>query len=225
MKNLRPQEIFFCSQSSQVLYSYFSSASLLCNPLSVEFFYVYWAPLCFVLSTAATSLEDNFLQALLEPIGWYPWSFQSVSTEVLSPLTPHPSGIHISFVDLPYPVGHQHNHAVQECGTESFMKDSIFTLFPIPLGHRQYSMKSWARKKSHIIQIIHISPSPLWWPMDWISFTRSSVPNWLFWGWGWGVSFLLGGSSGIYSITFLPYQKSQHGSESTLRSSWNLPKY
>lgn len=104
MKNLRPQEIFFCSQSSQVLYSYFSSASLLCNPLSVGFFYVYWAPLCSLLSTAATSVEDNFLQALPEPIGWYPWSFQSMSTKVLSPLTPHPSGIHISFVDLPCPV-------------------------------------------------------------------------------------------------------------------------
>lgn len=95
-KNLRPQEIFSCSQPSQVLYSCFPSASLLCSPLSVRFIYVHWAPLWFLLSTAAASLEDNFLQAWPEPIGWYPWSFQTTSTEALSPLTPHPSGIYIS---------------------------------------------------------------------------------------------------------------------------------
>lgn len=33
------------------------------------------------------------------------------------------------------------------------------------------------------------------------------------------MSFLLGGSSVIYAIAFLPYQESQHVSESTLRSS------
>ena len=65
--------------------------------------------------------------------------------------------------------------------------------------------------------------------MDWISFTRSSVSSWLFFffcravGGQWGTSFILGGSSGIYAITFLPYQESQHVSESTLRSSETFP--
>ena len=184
-KNLRPQEIFFCSQSSQVLYSYFSSASPLCNPLSAGFFYVYWAPLCFLLSTCSylpgrqlppSFAGTNRLISLKFPKHVH-WGPQSTDT------TPKWGPYLFCGLALPSWI------PTQSCCARMWYRVSWrtqFSPFPIPLGHRQYSMKSWARKKSHIIQIIHKSPSPLWWPMDWISFTRSNVSSWLFcWGGGW----------------------------------------
>lgn len=139
-----------------------SSTCLLSSPY-LWFYCVHWAPLWFLLSTAATSLEDHLLP--LSAVGTHlltSWSFQSISSRVFCPLTLHPRGTHTSSLDCPSLAGSQ------GCLTESFTKDSIFTLSPILLGHRQYSTKAWARKKAiwWTVQITHKSPSPLWGPKD-----------------------------------------------------------